>query len=158
MEEFFNIDIFLKRYNLPYEETKVETKQIAQWVNCTLRHIQKWAIKNNVEFISKEGRKYYLWNETKLREFAVYYNRNYNKPKIYYYSKWDKCLPKIKEKLNFGSMRESIVNSILIKELHEINKENNYRLTVGLSIEILDKNPDFIARLQEAIDDFKYHR
>jgi len=107
MEHFFEVDPFLSRFKPLLENNTLETKHIAGWLNCTVRHVQKWAINSGVDFISKGGRKYYVWNEAKIREFATYYNRNYNKPKEppkprkkYYAAKWDKPIELIKPKLN----------------------------------------------------------
>ena len=89
MEQFFEVSPFLSKFKTHLENNTLETKHIAGWLDCTVRHVQKWAINNGVKYIEKGGRKYYIWNERKIRGFADYYNRNYKKhlnPKKTFYS------------------------------------------------------------------------
>ena len=121
MERFFEVDFFLKKYKSLLETNELTTTHIASWLDCTVRHVQKWAINNGVDFISKGGRKYYIWNETKIREFATYYNRNHNKPKKpskpkkrYYIPRWDKAVETYSItilKMDKETYRKSIVSA-----------------------------------------------
>ena len=111
-EKYFdNVDSFLKQFKSRLEDNTFKTLDIALWLGCTVRHVQKWAIKNNVDYTYHAGRKYYLWNEVKIREFADYYNRNYGKPKKRKnIPKWDNIIEALKLKLN----------------LEEANKQPNF--------------------------------
>ena len=84
MVKYFDVEMFIKSLTSK-NDISIKTVDIARWNECTVRHIQKWAINNEVKNQRIDGRKYYIWTEDKIREFALYYNRNFNKPKKKYY-------------------------------------------------------------------------
>ena len=122
MKDYFDVDkfseyMFISKDKSIYEN-EIDTKDIANWLECSVRYIQKWAVNNNMESNTISGRKTYIWTEEKLEEFALYFNRNYNKPKkkYYYYVKKEKVKVKkvIKKKdktLPFTTTKD-IVNEI----------------------------------------------
>jgi hypothetical protein len=78
--EVFDIDSFLKRYSKLIE--KIETKQISDWLNCSIRYVQKYAERNDVPFHRVQGRKYYIWNEDSIFDFMIWHNSKYEKKTI----------------------------------------------------------------------------
>lgn len=78
--ELFDIDLFLKRYSKQIDN--IETKQIYDWIGCSVRYVQKYAKKNNIPFHRINGRKYYIWNEDNIFKFSVWYNSKREKIEI----------------------------------------------------------------------------
>jgi hypothetical protein len=70
--EYFNFDSFLKRYS--NQNTPFHTRQISDWLNCSIRYVQKYAASNGVPFQRIDGRKYYMWDEDSLRDFTDWHN------------------------------------------------------------------------------------
>ena len=156
MEKFFDVDIFLNRYK---KEKEIETIAVAIWLNCSLRHVQKWGKNNNVEYIRKDGRKYYVWDEVKLREFAAYYNRNHNKPrKVYYIPRWDEAVEKAKTKLDLSNNGLRTIENALRKEFDRIAKKNADKKPISSEtfIETIENKPLFVQHLQKVIDNAQY--
>jgi hypothetical protein len=105
----FDIGKFLNIFSK--KNKPIETKDISQWLNINVRNIQIFASKFNIPYNRIHGRKYYIWNETTLFFFKVYYERyNDKQPKKYYIPKPKKVKVKPEsDKITFTTIKD-IVN------------------------------------------------
>ena len=89
---YFKVESFINKFA---KQEIIETKDIANWIECSVRHVQKFAKMNSLPFSRNHGRKNYLWNKETVRNFAKWNNRKADntlvKPKI---KKHEKELPK----------------------------------------------------------------
>jgi hypothetical protein len=113
MIEEFNVDLFINYYKK--KQVIIETKHISEWTECSIRHIQKWCQKNNIESHRIHGIKHYIWNEKNIRKFGEWFNRKLNKePKKYYVPVPKKIKPekiKVEKKVPFITIK-NIVDEI----------------------------------------------
>jgi len=146
MEQFFDDDLFLMWVRPLLEKNELTTEYISAFLSCTNRYVQKWAISNGVDFISKGGRKYYIWTEAKIREFADYHNRPPKPKKRYYIPKYEV---------------QDIVNSVLPKLSAEFPDANKSTVESGLKAVIArtyEKNPTVTVWLIKSIFRVKWER
>ena len=82
MEKYFDTEKFIDFIS---NKDKIQTIDISDWLNCSVRLVQKWCKKDNTEYRRIHGIKYYLWNNDTIKKFGEWYNRKLNKPKKIYY-------------------------------------------------------------------------
>jgi hypothetical protein len=121
--EYFDVDKFLKVYLK--RNINIETKHLSDWVGCSVRHIQKFGKLNDVPFHRIHGIKHYIWNETTIREFGKWFNRNYKKETRIEVNRTKK---EVKEKIK----KEHKVNFRTIKDLviELCGKEDTYKIRI----------------------------
>ena len=73
MEREFDVKKFMDYFSR--QNRPIETKDISNWLKCTVRYVQKWCQKNEVKFRLTGGRKYYIWDVETLEKFGTWYNR-----------------------------------------------------------------------------------
>ena len=158
MESFFEVESFLGRFRLRLENNTLETKHIAGWLDCTVRHVQKWAIDNSVDHVNAGGRKYYIWDEQKIRAFADHYNRRHYRPiKIYYVSHggWETALEAAMSKLDLGSKHPYELRGVLCREFNRVHAENGYKIDCdSIIIHLINNSPDYVETLQKIVDEY----
>jgi hypothetical protein len=71
-KSLFKADDFIRRY--AQQNTQIESRHIAQWIECSLRYVQKGAKNNNMDFKRNHGRKWYVWPDDAIRKFAEWHN------------------------------------------------------------------------------------
>jgi FMN phosphatase YigB (HAD superfamily) len=114
----FDVDSFL--LVMARKKKQVETEDIAGWVECSVRYIQRYAAKNDVPYSRIHGIKRYIWSEEDVRNVSKWLNRKYGKVKKVSKTKKVKTpppppLPKIKKKVSFRTIGD------LVDELYGID-------------------------------------
>lgn len=69
---YFDVDLFINVFSK--KNIKIETKHISDWIECSIRHIQKFAKSNDIPYSRVHGIKYYEWNETSLKKLSEWIN------------------------------------------------------------------------------------
>jgi hypothetical protein len=62
----YNVDLSVFQKVIARKNKQIETIDLAEWIECSSRYIQKWCKRNNIEKWSSSGREYYIWNEKSL--------------------------------------------------------------------------------------------
>jgi len=161
MVKFFDIESFLIIFKSRLESNELETLHIATRLDCTVRHVQKWAINNNVDFINKGGRKYYLWNEAKIREFAAYYNRKHTKPKKpkkqYYIPRWNDAVQLVKAKLGLKKSEYIKTDNRFFRKIFDkiLNRHGDWITDEYFVLEIANGNQNLLNYIQYFYDNYE---
>ena len=90
--------MFMERDKSSSEDGEIQTKDISDWLECTVRMIQKWCLKEDIPFHRIKGIKHYIWNDETLEKFGKWYNHKLDRPKKSYYVPKPKREPKPKSK------------------------------------------------------------
>jgi hypothetical protein len=101
--EYFNVEIFIK---IKLKDRKhIETQELSNWIEYSLRYIQKWAEKNKIPFIRIHGIKHYSWDKKSLIKFSEWYNKR---------TKLENNIPnQTTKKLNFKTIKEIVTENII---------------------------------------------
>jgi hypothetical protein len=120
--EYFNVDMFLKIYQK--KNVNIETKHISDWIECSVRYIQKYADINNVPYHRIHGRKYYVWNEETIKELSICINRKHDKKEEIEKREVEEPKPKQKiiQKPNYRTLND------LVNELY--GETDKYKLRI----------------------------
>jgi c-di-AMP phosphodiesterase-like protein len=111
----FDVDLFFKFMSKKQKE--VETKDISDWIESSVRHIQKYAVQFNIPFHRIHGRKYYIWDILDLYDLKDWLERNKDKPKKKYY------IP-VEKKINVKVEKVKKEKKIPFKTIKDIVTEN----------------------------------
>jgi hypothetical protein len=101
----FDVNSFLKDFSK--NEEPIESIDIAFWIDCSVRNIQKFAAKYEIPYNRIHGRKYYIWNENSLLAFKLWYERKNKEPKEYHRPK-HKDVRIEKDKITFITIKDII--------------------------------------------------
>jgi hypothetical protein len=104
--KYFDVELFLK--HIKKKHKLIETKDISDWLNVSVRYIQKWASNNDIEFKRIHGRKYYIWNEEglDLSRLQEWFERNNDKEE-------PEPIIKREHKVNFRTINDVVKNKLL---------------------------------------------
>ena len=131
--KYFDIEKFLGFTSR--KQKPVETKDISNWLDCSVRYIQKYASENEVPFTRIHGRKYYLWNEDSIREFATRYNQNYTNEKeikIELNGTKEKTKKKEKKKVSFRTIKDLVIELYNKEDVYKIRTFQNWAKIFGV--------------------------
>jgi len=97
-----------------HEEGDIQTKDISDWLECSVRFVQKWGVSNDLPFHRIRGVKHYLWDGETLDKFGEWFNGKWDKPKRTYCVKKPKREPKprpVREKktVTFTTVKDVVV-------------------------------------------------
>jgi hypothetical protein len=68
-----NLDMFQKF--MSKKEKEIETIDVSKWIECSLRHLQKWCKENKIEKCLSGGREYYVWDKISFDLLQRYLNK-----------------------------------------------------------------------------------
>jgi hypothetical protein len=134
--EEFNEFMFFEHDKSVFEKGHIQTKDISDWLECSIRLVQKWGKKNNVPFHRIKGIKHYIWIDETLEEFEKWYNRNLNKQKKSYYKPKPKreCKPKpVKKEISFITLKD------IVLEINTKNKFKEYEISINTQMRYIQR-------------------
>ncbi|MDR2458194.1 MAG: hypothetical protein LBD41_06940 [Clostridiales Family XIII bacterium] len=113
--KYFDAGLFLINYRKKHKTIEtIETKDISDFLEVSVRYIQKWAKNNELEYKRIHGRKYYVWDEMDFYRLEDWIEENNEKkqpePVI---KKWSIIQREVKKKIK----KEHKVNFRTIKDL-----------------------------------------
>ena len=118
----FVLDIF-KKY-VKHHKLSINTKVVSEYTKRSVRVLQKWCKKNNVDFHRIKGIKHYIWDDNTLRKLEEWIiQKSIKKPKKRYYIP----KPKVKKKPVFSRKEElkKIIRFYTLNDFFENNRINN---------------------------------
>ena len=133
--KYFDVDKFLSVKN----NSIIETKHISEWLECSVRLVQKWCLKNNIKYHRKHGIKNYIWNIDTVNEFGKWYNRKSDKLKKIIVKPKKTKPEKIKNVISFITIGDIIIERF--PSYRNKNMKKSYR-TESKKIQRWCKNND----------------
>ena len=148
--KFFDLNGFIevKLIRCGKSINDIQSSDISDWLDCSVRSVQKWCLKNNIEYKRINGRKNYIWNKETLEKYVEWYNEK-SKEKSYYVHKEKKPKPektkKVRQFITIPEIIREIIpydfkehNSIGMKVLYKTSSKNIQRWCKENNIPLVD--------------------
>ena len=133
MKEKFNFDKFYNK--MGSIKVKLETKHISNYLKCSIRSVQKWCKKNNIEYYRIKGIKHYIIDMDVIFDFGQWYNKRINKPQKPKKQKRErkKKIVKKRKTITFVTIKD------IVEKININNRYKNSRLSLDTKIRYIQR-------------------